>query len=202
MSSRISALEIYYSVSCLKYGIRPFHLAQVPGFSRSFQKTKAQTSIYKESCGGVFRKFRKHLLVLNLEYCMTPKLAIRWNLGFEGFWNFERFWTLIILVYNSLVSLSLFPTWACGQRRNLSMKVSFSGQAGCSISKIYVLGMQLNWKKEWVLILFMFIPIIVIYFLATKATHLKTKQQESEWSHSTFGSDQNGPRALISACVN
>lgn len=120
-------------------------------------------------------------------------------------WGLLKFWK--ILNFNNfgfiipLVSLSLsFPPELVDKRRNLSMKVSFSGQLDVVSVKYMSLECS-NWKKR---VSFNFVYVYTYYshyFLATKATHLKTKQQESEWSHSTFGSDQNGPKALISACV-
>jgi len=106
------------------------------------------------------------------------------------------------LFYNSpsfSLSLSL-PPELVDKRRNLSESQPLRA-AGYSISKIYALGMQQLEKEEQVLIFFNIYTYDSHCFLATEATHLKTKQQESEWNHSPFGSDQNDPRALISACV-
>lgn len=109
-------------------------------------------------------------------------------------WGLLKFWK--ILNFNNfgfiipLVSLSLFPTWACGQKEKSEHEEhQLLRAAGYSISKIYVLGMQ-QLEKEWVLIFVNVYTYYSHYFLATEATHLKTKQQESEWGHSPFGSDQ------------
>lgn len=126
-------------------------------------------------------------------------------------WGLLRFWKILSFnnfgFYNSpSFSLSLsFPPEFVDWKEKSEHERQLLRAAGYSTSKIYALG-EKNWnaaigKRRASFNFFDVYNYDSHHFIATEATHLKTKQQESEWSHSPFGSDQNGPQALISACV-